>query len=288
MNILNEYHKLSDIIGETPSSHELIAHSYDLNIYKISFNNHPNIVAKHGTPKLREHFSIENKMLKHLNQLNFLPVPKPIFVDETLYLMEYIDHIPLGHHQSTEPIIAQKIAKLHQIKSEKFGFEYDTIIGPLLQENRFKDNWIEFFRDQRLLNFADQCLAVNRLSTELRLRIEKLAAKLDDLLLNNHQPTLIHGDLWYGNILSEDVNLKAFIDPALYYANPEIELAYVTMHNSLGSDFFTAYQEIIPIDDGFFDLRKDIYNIYPNLVHILLCGSEYTIPIEAVLKRHGC
>lgn len=287
MNIHNEYNKIEEIIGAAPIRHAAIAESYNLTLYKLEFKNHAPVVAKFGRPKLRNHLALEHQMLKHLNGYDFLTTPKAIYADEELYLMDYIEHEALGHHQAAEATIAKQIANLHDIKAKKFGFEYDTLIGSLLQPNRFNQNWIEFFRDERLLPFAEQCYEKKLVTTDFRLKMDKLAARLDELLLNNHPPTLIHGDLWFGNILSDGEKLKALIDPALYYANPEIELAYVTMHNSLGNDFFDEYQQHHKIDDGFFDQRKDIYNIYPNLVHILLCGSEYAIPIEAVFKRHG-
>ena len=287
MNLNDEYNRIETLTGEAPSRQETIAESYNLTLYKLEFKNHAPIVAKYGRPKLRNHLALEYQMLKQLNGYDFLTTPKTIYADDQLYLMDYIEHKPLGHHQAAEPAIAQQIAQLHNIKAEKFGFEYDTIIGSLLQPNRFNKNWIDFFRDERLVPFADSCYEQKLVTTEFRLKIDKLTLRLDELLTNNHPPTLIHGDLWLGNILTDDKTLKALIDPALYYANPEIELAYVTMHNSLGSDFFNEYQNHHKIDDGFFELRKDIYNIYPNLVHILLCGPEYAIPIEAVFKRHG-
>lgn len=287
MNLNDEYDKIEELIGEAPSRQETIAESYNLTLYKLKFKNHPPVVAKYGRPKLRNHLALEYQMLKQLNGYDFLTTPKAIYADEQLYLMDYIEHEQLGHHQAAEPAIAQQIAQLHNIKAEKFGFEYDTIIGSLLQPNRFNKNWIDFFRDERLIPFADSCYEQKLVTTEFRLKIDKLSLRLDELLTNNHPPTLIHGDLWLGNILTDDKTLKALIDPALYYANPEIELAYVTMHNSLGNDFFNEYQNHHKIDDGFFELRKDIYNIYPNLVHILLCGTEYAIPIEAVFKRQG-
>ena len=287
MNICDEYTKIESIVGEAPKQHEAIAQSYNLTLYKLEFKNRAPLVAKYGRPKLRNHLTLEFQMLKHVNGFDFLTTPQAIYADDELYLMDYIEHQALGHHQDAEAAIAQQIAQLHNIKAEKFGFEYDTLIGSLLQPNRFHKNWIEFFRDERLLPFAEQCYEQKLVTTEFRLKIDKLAARLDEFLTNNHPPTLIHGDLWFGNILTDGEKLKALIDPALYYANPEIELAYVTMHNSLGSNFFEAYQTHHKIDDGFFELRKDIYNIYPNLVHILLCGSEYAMPIEAVLNRHG-
>ncbi|MCJ8324663.1 MAG: fructosamine kinase family protein [Rhizobiales bacterium] len=287
MNMLDELHKVAEIIGEMPVKSEKIAQSYDLSIYKLEFKHRAALVAKHGHPKLRDHFEIEFKMLKQLNEFNFLPTPQAIYVSDALYLMDYIDNVALGHHQEAEAKIARKIAQLHDVKAQKFGFEYDTLIGSLLQPNRFNTNWIEFFRDQRLIYFADLCYQQKLVSSEFRHQIDKISDRLDELLLDNHKPTLIHGDLWYGNILTDGSALNAFIDPALYYANPEIELAYVTMHNSLGDDFFNEYQQHHQIEDGFFDLRKDIYNIYPHLIHILLCGPEYAVPVEAVFKRHG-
>lgn len=287
MNIREEYTKIEQLIGEIPTRHEAIAESYNLTLYRLDFKNRDSLVAKFGRPKLRNHFDVEYQMLNTINRFSFLTTPKAIYTDDELYLMEYIQHVPLGHHQEAEPQIAKQIAALHDIKAPKFGYEYDTLIGPLLQPNRFNKNWIEFFRDERLLPFADSCYEKKLVTTEFRLKIDKLTLRLDEFLLDNHPPTLIHGDLWFGNILSDGEALKGIIDPALYYANPEIELAYVTMHNSLGNDFFAEYQNHHKIDDGFFELRKDIYNIYPHLVHILLCGSEYAMPIEALFKKHG-
>jgi fructosamine-3-kinase len=77
------------------------------------------------------------------------------------------------------------------------------------------------------------------------------------------------------------------VDPALYYADPEIELAFATLFNTFGEAFFARYNEHRPIQPGFFEARRDLYNLYPLLVHVRLFGCSYLASIEETLKRFG-
>jgi fructosamine-3-kinase len=77
------------------------------------------------------------------------------------------------------------------------------------------------------------------------------------------------------------------IDPAIYYGHPEIELAFITLFNTFGDSFFTHYQEVRPIADDFFEERRDLYNLYPLLVHVAIFGGSYVQSVERTLRRFG-
>ncbi|NTV46695.1 MAG: fructosamine kinase, partial [Chlorobiales bacterium] len=81
--------------------------------------------------------------------------------------------------------------------------------------------------------------------------------------------------------------IAAFIDPAIYYAHPEIELAFITLFSTFGRHFFDAYNERSGIRRGFFEERRDIYNLYPLLVHTRLFGGHYLHSAESILSRFG-
>ena len=119
-------------------------------------------------------------------------------------------------------------------------------------------------------------------------RIERFADNLDEWLIEPARPSLIHGDIWSTNVLASDNRITGFIDPAIYYGHPEIELAFITLFNTFGDPFFQRYDERNGIAPGFFDTRRDIYNVYPLLVHVRLFGGGYWSGIEQVLSRHGC
>ena len=101
------------------------------------------------------------------------------------------------------------------------------------------------------------------------------------------------GDYSYENILESsgsgvtvfDYDGDGWIDPAVYYGNHEIELAFTRMFGGFGSGFYTAYQESYPLDPGF-EERINIYNMYPSMVHVNLFGGSYLSGVERVLKKY--
>lgn len=119
-------------------------------------------------------------------------------------------------------------------------------------------------------------------------RIESFSEKLDDLLEEPDHPSLLHGDVWTSNVLASGTHITGFIDPAVYYGHPEIELAFITLFSTFGKSFFDRYNELHRIRDGFFETRRDVYNVYPLLVHVRLFGGSYLGGVERVLARHGC
>jgi fructosamine-3-kinase len=121
----------------------------------------------------------------------------------------------------------------------------------------------------------------------MRARLERLAEKLDDYLLEPAHPALLHGDLWTGNVLVRGDRIAGFVDPAIYYGHPEIELAFTTMFGTFGRAFFDAYEALLPLEPGFHETRSDLYKLYPTLVHVRLFGESYLGAIDRTLSRLG-
>jgi fructosamine-3-kinase len=126
------------------------------------------------------------------------------------------------------------------------------------------------------------------LSARAFARAEKLAGRLSEWIPGDGKPSLVHGDAWGGNVLCRRGRVAAFIDPAIYYADPEIELAFGTLFGTFGRPFFRRYGEIRALRDGFFETRRDLYNLYPLLVHVRLFGGSYVGDVERTLARFGC
>lgn len=226
---------------------------------------------------------LEGWMLEKLAAAG-LPVPKVYWKSPVMLVM---DELPTGGGKTNrfEEKAAEAMAALHKNKAEKFGLEKDTLIGPLHQPNPPYSNWTDFFRDQRMLHFARQALKTGQIDTNLMRDIETLASKLDEYLTDNSAPCLIHGDAWAGNILGNGTDLSGFIDPAIYYADPEIELAFVDLMGGMGAAFFDRYHDQIPERDGFWEIRRRIYQLYPLLVHTILYGHGYAQQVQQIVKR---
>ncbi|MBX7222200.1 MAG: fructosamine kinase family protein [Blastocatellia bacterium] len=252
-------------------------------VYRVWLKDGSSVVAKVDQSK-QAVLSCEGFMLNYLRKSTTLPVPQVLFSSNQLLVMEFLPGSSSFSPQA-EVHAAQLLAGLHSIRAHQFGFEQSTLIGGLAQPNPWSDSWITFFREQRLLFMAREAFRVGHLSSGQLTSIETLALQLDTLLEEPEAPALIHGDVWSGNVLALSDHITGFLDPAIYFGHPEIELAFITLFGTFGDRFFSTYHEIRPIQPGFFETRRDVYNLYPLLVHARLFGGSYAQSVERTVKR---
>ena len=225
-------------------------------------------------------------MLRYLGTKTELPVPEVIAVSPEFLVMSFVEGQG-GLDTAAQEDAALHIAKLHNLSAETYGFSFDTLYGPAGQPNPAVESWVAFFRDQRLLHMAGLCAARGRISQHMLDRIEAFADKLDDLIGEAEAPSLLHGDLWQGNVIVNSGRIAAFLDPAIYFGHAEMDLSFSTLFGTMGTPFFETYGSYRAIAPGFFEVRKDIYNLWPLLGHVLFFGDSYLGQVEAVLSRHG-
>lgn len=271
--------RIERLTGRTVTGMRALAGGSVAQVMLVALADGGRVVAKIG-PGLEP----EGWMLRYLASHSQLPVPHVVHGDDDLLLLEYVEsHGALN--AASQAHAAELLAKLHAISWHSFGLERDTVIGGLPQPNRPTTRWLEFFRDQRLLAMADQAGRAGRLPAVTRARIDDLAARLGRWIEEPAHPALLHGDAWTGNVLVRGDRVAAFVDPAIYYGHPEIELAFGTMFGTFDENFFRRYEEISPIAPGFREARRDLYLLYPLLVHVTLFGGSYLAGVEATLDR---
>ena len=255
-------------------------------VYRVTLASGRECVAKVGAPGTSG-LALEGFMLTYLAEHSPLPVPKVLSSDDGLLLMALLDSGG-GLGTVVQRDAARHVAALHDHTSLKgYGFECDTVIGGLHQPNPWTAKWCDFFRDQRLMYMGREAARVGRLPATLMNRLGLFCEVLDRWIDEPARPSLIHGDMWTGNALSKGERITGFIDPAIYYADPEIELAFTTLFSTFGDAFFSRYHELRPIRDGFFEQRLDIYNLYPLLVHVRLFGGSYVVSVDRTLQKFG-
>ena len=249
------------------------------------------VVAKRPRMDQPDTTSVEKMMLKHLGSKSSLPVPDVLFQSKGILVLSYIPHKGATDGSAAAKNAARHIANLHAVQPKGsrpfFGFNKDTYIGPLPQQNKPSDNWCNFFKERRLIAMATSCARTGRLPQALMARIENLAAQLDDFLPARPVSSLLHGDLWAGNILMDEDQIAGFIDPAISYGHNEMDLAFIDLMGGFDPVFFGAYNELMPIDDAFFKNRKAVYQIWPLLVHVRLFGGDYVNQVDKIVADLG-
>ncbi|RLE00319.1 MAG: ketosamine-3-kinase, partial [Bacteroidetes bacterium] len=157
-------------------------------------------------------------------------------------------------------------------------------IGSNPQENTWLENGWEFFRDLRVMNQIKWANDRSLLDAKDIRKLENLLVQLPELI--PEQPaSLIHGDLWSGNLISDKGGKPALIDPAVYYGWAEADLAMTDLFGRYPEEFFKAYTEINPLEKDFRS-RFPLYNIYHLLNHLNLFGKGYLSRIRSILDRY--
>jgi protein-ribulosamine 3-kinase len=274
---------LSEALGQEVQRLDLLQHGQIGGVYKATIDG-GNYIVKHSLQT--EKLAVEAKMLNDLHDAK-IRVPEMILNKETFLMMEYIQTF---HHDNPtrEREAAKLLATLHSVSNESrmYGYYYDTTIGPFPQKNeQTQYNWTLFLGQMRIMPMAKLCYDEGKINKEILERLEGLCRDLYKRIdMGSIYPSLLHGDVWSGNVLF-DKKGPCLIDPAIYYGDKEMELAFILLFNTFGETFFRTYQEVQPLSADFYEIKVPIYQIYPLLVHVALYGSSYTMQLEQLLKR---
>ena len=176
--------------------------------------------------------------------------------------------------RATDSILGEQLARQHRSTQAAFGWSRDNTIGSTPQLNEWRDDWVTFFRDQRLRYQLDLA-ARNGFGARLQQRGGALLDRVAGFLSGYRPvPSLLHGDLWGGNRLTAEHGQPVIFDPAVYYGDREADLAMTRLFGGFGAGFYAAYEAAWPLDAGA-EARADLYNLYHVLNHLNLFGDGY-------------
>jgi fructosamine-3-kinase len=280
---------LEEKFGAKPIKSRFLDGGDIADVSRITLEDGQNIVAKRPRMDQPDTTSIEAMMLGHLKDTSTLPVPAVLHQEAGLLVIEYIENNRVTDDKAAAISVAEHLSKLHSIQNSDtknpYGFGRDTFIGPLDQRNTAKANWVEYFGENRLFAMGDQIARTGRVPKAFMDKLDKVISKLGTLIPPTPHSSLLHGDVWRGNMLFLDNQVAGFIDPAISYGHNEMDLAFIDLMGGLNIAFFDAYDDLTKIDAGFHEERKAIYQLWPLLVHIKLFGGGYVRDAENILKR---
>ncbi|TDR20593.1 fructosamine kinase family protein [Marinicella litoralis] len=231
-----------------------------------------------GDPKALIKEADALRCLQNKLSINHLPIkiPQIYSVNERCLQLEHINQ--MAGSKSLWQLFGRALAQMHLVPEPSFGWHEDNFIGLNPQVNRTTDNWGEFYVHNRL---AHQISLIK--SPSLQQQFKQSLSKLENQLIallneNDPFPSLLHGDLWSGNVLFDEHHVW-LVDPAIYCGDSEADLAMTELFGGFPAVFYQAYAEAKPLSKHY-PLKKTIYNLYHQLNHYNLFGSGYLTGCE--------
>ncbi|MBO6219772.1 MAG: fructosamine kinase family protein [Treponema sp.] len=197
------------------------------------------------------------------------------------YFETFARELAAMHKAVTESFLSLESAE--NAGTKQFGFFQNNFIGARTQDNTPTADWISFFRDRRLI---PQFKAADRyFSDSDRALNTKLLDNLEKFLTEPEKPSLLHGDLWGGNVLADKNGKAILIDSAAYVGHAEADLAMTELFGGFPPAFYDAYKKESKMQDGYED-RRDLYNLYHLLNHLNMFGASYLNPVQSIVAEY--
>tara|TARA_A100001388_G_scaffold147896_1_gene109801 strand:- start:317 stop:1195 length:879 start_codon:yes stop_codon:yes gene_type:complete len=280
-----EVSEICDELGEAyPKSIEQIYGGDIHSAWQIEFGDKKLFLKKNNRNKKFlefEKYCLQD-LRKYINQ-KYLVIPQVITYKNMknieILLIEWIDM-----QNFDQKNLGKGLGEMHLNSSESnpkiFGYPIEGFIGIINQKKGCEDNWIDCFLNLRII----PQLSLLKLNVLDRETIKKIIEKIKSELLN-HEPinSLIHGDLWSGNVGIEKNGRGVIFDPACWWADNEVDIAMTKLFGGFRKEFYEEYHKIFPIKEGF-EKRIIIYNFYHILNHANMFGGSYINQVKNYAK----
>jgi protein-ribulosamine 3-kinase len=204
-----------------------------------------------------------------------------------------LEFVPRGEGAAADSLpfgvaLGRGLAALHApLPDVGCGWDSDNWIGPLPQRNTPHPSWPDFWREERILPQLQRAREGGYFRGRDGDEWNALLGRLDDLLEGaaDDGVSLLHGDLWSGNVYEAEGGEPVLIDPAVYRGHREVDLAMAELFGGFPPDFLPAYREAWPLEPEYGRMRRDVYQLYPLLVHVNLFGGGYAASASGKVRR---
>ena len=249
-------------------------------VFRLEFDRAPflAVVKIHGTGV--DTFADEAQALDHLAAETSCPVPRVHLHDgsgglvpHAFLLLENVAGVCLqslvlepAERAAVDVELAAVLSELHRHHGERWGrpgaghgaSSWSDVVTARLAEVRAADG------------------VTARLTPETLAMVDEAIALAGPELADAGVPTLVHGDVWDGNLMVDQHDggwrITGLLDPNLQFADVELELAYLEVFDNPREAFFEAYMH--PLRPGY-ERRRLFYWLHTALLHVALFEDEF-------------
>ena len=266
----------------------LLSKQYGIETYLLTTIEKKYILKLNKNPT--NQLTVLKKIYDDLRDIKFISL-KIYYSDNDLLLMEYFENdknyiLAIDDYE----IIAKFLSELHSKKGTSYGYGYSTYLGNVIQNNEKSSSWTKFFLKNRYDYYLEILLNRSLIDKRRYNKYKNFREVIKENLTEPSHPSLLHGDIWRGNIL---INRQAkthtyqIIDPAIFYGDYEYELAYIYQNGTFGRGFYECYDEINKISDEFWEFKILIYQIIQLMQYAILENKFYLREIDKIIDYFG-
>ena len=249
---------------------------------RVGLSDGRTVFVKHHARPPAGMFACEARGLGWLDAAAAIRVPRVLAHGERFLALEWLE--PGARARDHDEQLGRGLARLHAAGAPSFGLDHDNFLATLHQDNTPADDGLAFWIDRRLVPTARLAIERGRAPARWLADLDRLRGVLPAVAGPAEPPARLHGDLWSGNLHTTADGAPALIDPAVYGGHREVDLAMLALFGTVSARTLAAYEEVIPLADGWRD-RVPLWQLYPLLVHTVLFGGGYASSVEHALSH---